>query len=339
MTQIERSRVDPSATDEELIGLLASGRAEACGPLHARYAPLIFGIAGQAIGHSSAEEVVQEVFLTVWRKAATFDRQRGAFRAWILTIAHNRILNEIRRRGRRPTAALEQNGAAHDHLFEPGPEPDEAAWYAYRRATIRAAVAALPATQRQALSLAFFEELTHEQIAEFLHVPLGTAKTRIRAGLQKLRVFLAPLVALVLVGTLVVIGLHDRAQQTEVELQKRALVLVTSSEVKPLRLAAAPGVAQETHGSYRGLPGVPLAVLKLSRFAPSPSGQAYQAWVRHGERWTSLGTTRPDLDGNALLIARSPVLAQAPGAVQVTVEPNGGSRIPTGRQMIIWTRP
>src|SRR5438270_2591151 len=91
--------------DEELMGQLAAGRQEALGPLHGRYAPLIFGLAAQTLDRAAAEEIVQEVFLAVWRKAATFDPARGTFRAWVLRIAHLRVINELRRRGRRPQAA------------------------------------------------------------------------------------------------------------------------------------------------------------------------------------------------------------------------------------------
>src|ERR671932_132368 len=98
---VRAAPIDQAAGDEELMRLLAGGRQEALGPLYSRYAPLIFGMAAQSLDRSGAEEIVQEVFLAVWRQAATFDPALGPFRPWVLQIAHFRILNELRRRGRR----------------------------------------------------------------------------------------------------------------------------------------------------------------------------------------------------------------------------------------------
>src|SRR5262249_42631845 len=166
---------------------LAAGRQEALGPLHGRYASLVFNLAAQSIGAPTAEEIVQDVFVAVWRKAGTFDPARGTFRAWVLRIAHLRVLNELRGRGRRIKIEADPQGLQVSSVAEPGPGPPEEAWREHRRAIVRQAVATLPPPQRQALSLAFLEDLTHEQIANFLGVPLGTTKSRIRAGLHSLR--------------------------------------------------------------------------------------------------------------------------------------------------------
>src|SRR5690349_16435682 len=131
---------DQDLGDEELMRQLASGRQEALGPLHGRYAPLIFGLAAQTLDRSAAEEIVQEVFLAVWRKAATFDPARGTFRAWVLRIAHLRVINELRRRGRRPQAAPDPDGRALAAVPDPGFEPSEVAWREHRRSIVRAAV-------------------------------------------------------------------------------------------------------------------------------------------------------------------------------------------------------
>src|SRR5579883_1793893 len=181
-------------TDEELMRRLAEGWPEALGLLHARYASWIAATAARALGRDSAEEISQEVFLAVWRHAASFDPSRGTFRAWVLQITRTSVLNELRRRGRRPRATTQFNGSGGDHRPDPGPDPAESAWRAHRRAAVRAAVEALPAPQREALSLAFLEDLTHEQVAAFLNLPLGTTKSRIRSGLKALRGSLAPLI-------------------------------------------------------------------------------------------------------------------------------------------------
>lgn len=327
--------------DEELMRRVAAGRQEALGPLHRRYAPLIFSLAAQTLDRAAAEEIVQDVFVAVWRKAAAFDPERGTCRAWILRIAHLRILNELRRRSRRPRTAPDPDGLRLASLPDPDPEPAEAAWREYRRATVRAAVATLPPSQRQALSLAFFEELTHEQVADFLEVPLGTVKTRIRDGLQKLRPRLASLVVLVLAlaGLVAGLGLRYRAQEAVWQRDERALRLVTTSDVVPVRLTAAPGMPAETHGTYRSRPGANIAVLTTSALPSAPAGQRYQAWAFHDGRWVSLGVLRPDSTGSALLIAEDPALVTPPGAVEVTLEPRAGSAAPSGPVVLVWTSP
>ena len=97
MSAADTSHSDPSLSDEDLMSQLAAGRQEALGPLHGRYASLIYNVAAQSIGGATAEEIVQDVFVAVWRKAGSFDPARGSFRAWVLRIAHHRVLNELRR--------------------------------------------------------------------------------------------------------------------------------------------------------------------------------------------------------------------------------------------------
>src|SRR5262245_5365635 len=177
--------------DEELMRRVAEGSPEALGLLHRRFARLIFGLAVQTLDRAAAEDLVQEVFLAVWRNAGRFDPERGSVRSWILQIAHFRLLNELRRRSRQPEIVAD-DGVALGGVADDEPGPAEATWQAHRRALVAAALEELPAAQREAVGLAFLDDLTHEQVAAELGVPLGTAKTRIRAGLQKLRGSLAP---------------------------------------------------------------------------------------------------------------------------------------------------
>jgi RNA polymerase sigma-70 factor, ECF subfamily len=190
--------------DEELMSELAAGRREALGPVHSRYASLVFGLAARSLDRATAEEISQEVFLTVWQKAGTFDPSRGTLRAWVSQITQTRVLNELRRRGRRPRAASGSIGLGPENLPDSEPGPAEAVWHEHRRAAVRSAVDALPPPQRDALSLAFLEDLTHEQVAAFLKLPLGTTKSRIKSGLKALRGSLAKLVGagLILAGLL-----------------------------------------------------------------------------------------------------------------------------------------
>lgn len=327
-------------TDETLMRQLAAGEQDALGLLHRRYAPLIYNLAAQTLDRAAAEEIAQDVFVIIWRKADTFDPVRGAFRPWVLRIAHMRILNELRRRRRRPQVAPDPDGLRLGAMADDAPAPEETVWRDYRRETVREAITHLPPPQRQALGLAFFEELTHEQVADFLDLPLGTAKTRIRAGLRKLRVYLAPLlVAVFALGLGTVFGIsHQRQQETQARAD-RALRLITSSSSVSVRLLAAPGVSPDTHGVYRSQPGATTAVLTLSHFAPAPTGQTYQAWVFHNGEWRTLGTIRPDASGNALFIAEGPDIATPPEAIQVTREQTRGSAHPTGPVIVSWSGP
>jgi RNA polymerase sigma-70 factor (ECF subfamily) len=340
-----RTPADQELSDERLMDRLAAGDQDALGPLHGRYASLIFNLAAQSLGPSAAEEIVQDVFVAVWRKAGTFDPSRGTFRAWALRIAHLRVLNELRRRGRRLKVEPDPEGLRLKGVPEPGPGPDEEAWRDHRRAIVRAAVEALPPPQRQALRLAFLEDLTHQQIADFLDLPLGTAKTRIRAGLQTLRGYLAPLFAagLLAAGLLATVLVRDQTLRTVLRRDEAALRLVTSSDVVPLRMVAAPGFPAETHGNYRGRRGVPMAVTTFSQFRPAPSGHVYRAWGMFGGRWYLLGDVHPDNLGRDLLITEGPHLVTAPTALKVTLEPAGTATAPApapnGPAVIVWPAP
>lgn len=221
-------------------------------------------------------------------------------------------------------------------LQAPDPDPPDAAWTAYRRDAVRAAMQKLPLPQRQALGLAFFDDLTHEQVARVLELPLGTAKTRIRAGLQKMRLALAPVIAAVALGSLALLGVRYQAESALAERNARAVALLTASDAESPRLAAAPGMPEVSHGHYTMRPGTPMAVLSFSFLPPAPAGKAYQAWVLEGGTWRSLGVTQVDADGHALLVAEGAALGQLPDAIQVTLEPAGGSAAPSGAVVIHW---
>jgi RNA polymerase sigma-70 factor (ECF subfamily) len=315
-------------SDEELMQRVASEDPEAMKSLHAKYAPLLFHLGTQSLDPHAAEDLVQEVFLQVWRRASTFDPGRGAFRAWLLQIAHFRILNELRRRSRQP-----QIGANEEAVLEwpdPSPEPQESSWREFRKTAVRAAVDRLPTAQRQALSLAFFEELSHDQVAAALRLPLGTVKTRIRSALLKLRGALAPLAVAALLAGVGAAGwlLGGRTD--------RALALVSSSHAEEHRLAPAPEAPSATHGWYKNRPGTATAVLALHLFPKAAPGMVYQGWVRLAGQWVSVGTTVPDAEGNAVIVAEGAVFGNEPEAVLVTREPWTGGRGPEGTVIVRW---
>src|SRR6266852_3076657 len=325
------SRADATRTDEDLMLELAHGRHEALGSLYSRHSRLVFYLALQSLERPAAEELVQEVFLTIWRGANAFDSEQGSFRPWLLRLAHWRILNELRRRHRRPQ--VQRNLDDEDELFqqvldqEPGPE--ERAFQQEHRRIVDSALDSLPAKQREAVALAFLEDMTHEQVAQALDVPLGTAKTRIRSGLHSLRVVLAPVSASLFGLGFAVVGVRYMQSQATLDREERALTLVTMSELAPLRLAAATAdLPAGTHATYRSRAGSNLAVLTAEGLTSPSIATTYQAWVREGDQWTSLGTFSPDGDGTVRLITGNSVLAGPPNAVEITVESAGGSQTP-----------
>jgi RNA polymerase sigma-70 factor (ECF subfamily) len=177
-------------TDRELLAAVAGGDQAALGALYDRYAPLALGIATRVVGDRSvAEEVVQDAFISAWRRVGTYQPGRGEPRTWLLSIVHHRAIDRLRG-GASARAHLERIDAS------PAAEPvdtgdvwDEAL-ASLTRQQIVAALRQLPADQRQAIELAFFGGLTHVEIAERTGLPLGTVKGRVRLGLRRLRVLL-----------------------------------------------------------------------------------------------------------------------------------------------------
>ncbi|HUJ73301.1 MAG TPA: anti-sigma factor, partial [bacterium] len=162
-------------------------------------------------------------------------------------------------------------------------------------------------------------------------------KTRIRAAMQKLRFILAPMgVAVVAIAVLVGVGTRLHVRNLLLARNDRVLSMVTASDITSLHIPPAPGTPAATHGSYRGRPGSPQAVLAMHNFAPVARGETYQAWVLHHGVWTSMGTAVPDATGDALVIAEGPVFTVLPEAVQVTREPQGGRSQPSGPVVILW---
>jgi RNA polymerase sigma-70 factor, ECF subfamily len=179
--------------DEELVSQLAAGRHEALDQLQERYASVLTNLASRQLDRPSAEEIAQDVFLTVWQHAQSFDPRRGTFRPWMFQIARRRIINELRRRRSRPQVEVDSEGVRLAGLVDDAPEVSEQVAGNERRSVVRCALQVLSPPQREAVAMAFLQELTHEEVANALRVPLGTTKTRIRSGLLKLRVELRSL--------------------------------------------------------------------------------------------------------------------------------------------------
>jgi RNA polymerase sigma-70 factor (ECF subfamily) len=173
------------------VARLADGDEGALGPLYDRYGKIIYSLALRVVHDSAtAEEVTQEVFVRLWRNAASFEPGRGRVHAWVLRIAHNLALNEVRRRQSRPVAADAFDWDVEGSTLvdqDTGGDPAMASWLHERATTIRVALAQLPSPQRQAIELAFFGGLSQAEVAAAMGDPLGTVKSRIRVGMQRLR--------------------------------------------------------------------------------------------------------------------------------------------------------
>ncbi|HEX9010855.1 MAG TPA: sigma-70 family RNA polymerase sigma factor [Holophagaceae bacterium] len=308
---------EPSPTqlpDEALMQRVAAGDAEALQLLHQRHAPMVFHRARRSLDRSAAEEITQEVFLALWTRASTYDPARGPLRPWLLQVTHHLVANELRARSRRPQAGPD----LVEDLSDLSASPEEEVWREYRRTAIREALRVLPPSQRQALALAFFDELSHEEVAHRLQVPLGTAKTRIRAGLQKLNAHLAVLVA---VGLGLLLAVPAGLALRRAGRQDRALGMLTSSRAKVLRMEPSPPAAdpeQALHAAWRSEPGNPTVVLTLAHFPPPPAGHRYAAWIAQDGSWRRIGTLAPDARGQARLVLEDPRFAQAPEGLCVT---------------------
>jgi RNA polymerase sigma-70 factor (ECF subfamily) len=183
------SRMDYAQTDDAaLIALVARHDEAALAALYDRYSRLVYSVAYRVVQQRQlAEEITLDAFQSVWRAAASFSQDRGRFVTWLLSVTRHRAIDELRRLGVRPEGnqvALE-SGLPDTSMRDESVE--ELVSQSQRRADVRRALAELPEAQRRALELAYFAGLTQREIAEKLDTPLGTIKTRMRMGMQKLR--------------------------------------------------------------------------------------------------------------------------------------------------------
>jgi len=172
-------------SDEALVEAVARTDDDALGELYDRFGKVAYGLAFRILQDAAlAEDAVQEAFLQIWRSAGSFEPERAKASTWLLTFVHRRAVDLVRREERRRTLPA-----------EPAPEPanaapEEPAVARSRGEIVRTALKASPAEQREAIELAYYGGLTQSELAEKLGQPLGTIKSRMFAGLQRLRVLL-----------------------------------------------------------------------------------------------------------------------------------------------------
>lgn len=179
-------------TDEELVMLVRGRDEHAFELLYSRYADLVYSVALRVLADPAlALDVSQEVFLRVWRAPASYDISRGRFANWLVSVARNRAVDEVRMRGRRRLREVGTSAIADDPPDGHAEDPAHSALIETDRTAVRRALQSLPEEQRIALELAYFGGLTQQEIARLLGQPLGTVKTRTRLAMKKLRLTLA----------------------------------------------------------------------------------------------------------------------------------------------------
>jgi RNA polymerase sigma-70 factor, ECF subfamily len=166
--------------DLALVSGIRSGKESAMAQLYDRYSAIVYSVALRVLGDTgAAEDVLQEVFIQLWRNPGLFDSSRGNLAAWLSVIARNRAIDALRKR--RPESEID------DIVISVEPDLAGDAERARAMEKVRGTMGVMPSAQRSALEMAYFEGLTHTEIAAKTGEPLGTVKTRIRAGLLQLR--------------------------------------------------------------------------------------------------------------------------------------------------------
>ncbi len=183
------SRVGESSDDSDLLSGLAAGDQQSLAALYDRYGNAALGLAFKVCGNRAiAEDIVQEAFLALWQKPGSFDSKRGSAGSFLMGIVHHKAVDAVRREAalhrREESFAVEPQESSEDEVVE-------AAWISMRKTKVLAALGQLSDVQREALELAYLQGLTYSDVATRLNIPLGTAKTRLRDGMIRLRSLLA----------------------------------------------------------------------------------------------------------------------------------------------------
>jgi RNA polymerase sigma-70 factor, ECF subfamily len=165
---------------------MMKGDESALSTIYDRYSPMLFGMLTRILDdRQAAEEVLQDLFLQLWRNAGQFDANRGSLPVWLMVIGRNRAISRLR--GRRDRELLEDQEGDFANAFVSGQNIEDEAARAELARNLTAALGKLPAEQQQALELAYFQGMTQSEIAAKTGAPLGTVKTRMRTAMQSLR--------------------------------------------------------------------------------------------------------------------------------------------------------
>ena len=169
-----------SISDAEIIARIYSGDEDAMALLYDRYSNVVYAVALRVLSDgSAAEDILQDVFIQLWRNPQAFNASRGSLATWLAVIARNRAIDQLRKK--RPEVEAAETVISVDPGLESAADRSQAI------EKVRAVLAGMPGEQRAALEMAFFEGLTHVEIAGKTGQPLGTVKTRIRSGLLAVR--------------------------------------------------------------------------------------------------------------------------------------------------------
>ena len=180
------SQNEPS--DEALLNAIAGGAVWAMESLYQRYSRILYSLAYRMVAdHQVAEDLLQDAFLAVWRRATSYSPQTGAARSWLISILHHRTIDYLRKVRRRST--IQEASFEETELHESIAHPDtwDEAWLSVKSSHVRAALMKIPTEQRLVIELAYFQGWTHTEIAEGTQIPLGTVKARMRLGLLHLK--------------------------------------------------------------------------------------------------------------------------------------------------------
>jgi RNA polymerase sigma factor (sigma-70 family) len=175
-------------SDEALLSAIAGGAVWAMESLYQRYSRVLYSLAYRMVAdHQIAEDLLQDAFLSIWRRATSYSPQTGAAHSWLISILHHRAIDYLR--GVRRRATLQEAPLQEIELDETTAFPDvwDEAWQSVKSTQLRTALMKIPTEQRLVIELAYFQGWTHTEIAEGTHIPLGTVKARMRLGLIHLK--------------------------------------------------------------------------------------------------------------------------------------------------------
>lgn len=174
--------------DASLLRAVQRGEQEAVATLYDRYGGMAYGLAFRITSDATAaEDAVQDAFVSLWKQAPRFDAARGQVRSWLMTIVHHKAVDIVRRRANRPERPLPDGPG--DFVATYG-RPEELAESVMDAEAVREAVRLVPEEQRKTIEMAYFRGMTHVEISDEMGVPLGTVKSRLRIGLEKMREYL-----------------------------------------------------------------------------------------------------------------------------------------------------